>query len=262
MKIAARRSVSPSMKRPSAPTYSPGQGFSAVKRIVSRFSLWWTPAERRFSSTMAAKSVGGMTLCKRRRAPSPASARSISSSSSAGTTRCGDRLSTVNGPATRTRDLVLVGAVVEKFDVGRLGDRGVDLLLARDAALPPLRVRLLRRGGPCRRGLARDFPVLQCLAERGVELRAQRLKLRLPFLPDDVDLGVVGDRLQRDMRRALVDEALADVADGSARRAGFCRRLPAPCAGPRGCRRGDNRDSARSSAACAQGRARRVRCRL
>ena len=40
---------------------------------------------------------------------------------------------------------------------------------------------------------------------------AQRFELRLPFLPDDVDLGVVGDRFQRDVRRALVDEALADV---------------------------------------------------
>ena len=38
MKIAARRSVSPSMNRPSAPTYSPGHGLSAVKWIVSRFS--------------------------------------------------------------------------------------------------------------------------------------------------------------------------------------------------------------------------------
>ena len=85
-----------------------------------------------------------MILCRRRRAPSPASMRSISSSSSAGTTRCGDRLSTVNGPATRTLALVLIGAVVEQFDVGRLGDRGVDLLLAGDARLPPLRMRLLR----------------------------------------------------------------------------------------------------------------------
>ena len=31
MKIAARRSVSPSMKRPSAPTYSPGHGFRRGK---------------------------------------------------------------------------------------------------------------------------------------------------------------------------------------------------------------------------------------
>ncbi len=32
------------------------------------------------------------------------------------------------------------------------------------------------------------------------------------LLPDDVDLGVVGDGLQRDVRHALVDEAVADVA--------------------------------------------------
>ena len=41
---------------------------------------------------------------------------------------------------------------------------------------------------------------------------AQRLQLRLPLLPDDVDLGVVGDGLERDVRHALVDEAVADVA--------------------------------------------------
>ena len=50
------------------------------------------------------------------------------------------------------------------------------------------------------------------LAERGIELRAQRLQRLLPFLPDDVDLGVVGDVFERDMRHALVDEAEADVA--------------------------------------------------
>ena len=37
---------------------------------------------------------------------------------------------------------------------------------------------------------------------------------RLPLLPDVVDLGVVGDRLQRDVRHALVDEALADIVVG------------------------------------------------
>ena len=52
----------------------------------------------------------------------------------------------------------------------------------------------------------------QCLLERSVQLLAQRLQLRLPLLPDDIDLGVVGDGLERDVRHALVDEAVADVA--------------------------------------------------
>ena len=34
----------------------------------------------------------------------------------------------------------------------------------------------------------------------------------LEVLPDDVDLDVVGDGAQGDVRHALVDEALADVA--------------------------------------------------
>ena len=60
-------------------------------------------------------------------------------------------------------------------------------------------------------GLARDLPFLPLLLERGVQLLAQRLQRRLPLVPDDIDLGVVGDRLERDVRHALVDEAVADV---------------------------------------------------
>ena len=48
--------------------------------------------------------------------------------------------------------------------------------------------------------------------EYGVELLAQGLQGRLPLVPDDVDLGVVGDGLEGDVRHALVDEAVADIA--------------------------------------------------
>ena len=44
------------------------------------------------------------------------------------------------------------------------------------------------------------------------ELIEERTDLGLPALPDDVDLGIVGDGLEGDMRHALVDEAVADVA--------------------------------------------------
>ena len=49
-------------------------------------------------------------------------------------------------------------------------------------------------------------------AERGIEPGAQGLQRLLPLLPDHIDLGVVGDRLQRDVRDALVHKTLADVA--------------------------------------------------
>ena len=84
------------------------------------------------------------------------------SSSAAGSTRCGDRLSTVNGPVTRTVLVVLVGLVVQRFRCRHAGDGRVDLL-ARHALL---------------------------------------------------DVRVVGDALERDVRHAPVDEALADVALG------------------------------------------------
>ena len=68
----------------------------------------------------------------------------------------------MNGPVTRTRLVVFVGLVVERFGFGVAGDGRVDLL-ARHAFL---------------------------------------------------DVRVVGDGLERDVRHALVDKALADVAFG------------------------------------------------
>ena len=62
---------------------------------------------------------------------------------------------------------------------------------------------------------------------------AQRLELPLPLVPDDVDLGVIGDGFERDVRYALVNEAVADVAArrvGRRRRArdlGLCKRVGA-----------------------------------
>ena len=62
---------------------------------------------------------------------------------------------------------------------------------------------------PASRGISHSSHVL---AEGGVEPGAEGLQGLLPRLPDHVDLGIVGDGLQGDMRHALVDEALADVA--------------------------------------------------
>ena len=45
--------------------------------------------------------------------------------------------------------------------------------------------------------------------------------IRLPLLPDDIDLRIVGDGFERDVRHALIDKTLADVAmRGLARRHG------------------------------------------
>ena len=51
----------------------------------------------------------------------------------------------------------------------------------------------------------------QLLLERGVQLLAQWLQLRLPLVPDDIDLRIVGDGFERDVRHALIDKAVADV---------------------------------------------------
>ena len=79
-----------------------GPGLQAGEVDAVGFWVWCTPAVRRWSSTMAAKSTGGVVALRRRPG---ADGWANNSSSSAGTTRCGDRLSTVKGPATRMRDL-------------------------------------------------------------------------------------------------------------------------------------------------------------
>ena len=145
---------------------------------------------------------------------------------------------------------VLVGLVVEVFELGAGGDRGVDLLLAGDAGLPEGGEGRAGGLGPVGRGLARDFPFHQAAGggglaggerdlargaeveglagaaagrdlerggvagEGGVEGVAGGLDGGLAGGPDHVDLGVVGDGFQRDVRHALVDEALADVVVG------------------------------------------------
>ena len=44
-----------------------------------------------------------------------------------------------------------------------------------------------------------------------VQLVAERLECLLPLLPNDIDLGVICNRLEHDVRHALIDEAVADV---------------------------------------------------
>ena len=81
-------------------------------------------------------------------------------SSLAGSTRCGERLSTVNGPATRTRAVVDIGLIVEIFDIRARGDAGVDFLLPGDARFPPSG---MNSGG--------------CLRPRGLQVRAVKCRV-------------------------------------------------------------------------------------
>jgi hypothetical protein len=60
-------------------------------------------------------------------------------------------------------------------------------------------------------GFKRNLPFLPGLLERRVQRLAQRLQLRLPLVPNDIDLRVIGDGFKRDMRYALTDEAVVDV---------------------------------------------------
>ena len=74
--------------------------------------------------------------------------------------------------------------------------------------VPGLRCRLRPRIAR----LARNLPLLPRAVKGVVQRLAEGFQGLLPSFPDHVDLGVVRDRLEGDVRHALVDEALADVA--------------------------------------------------
>ena len=97
MKIAARFSVVAFQVSPFGADESARPGVSAVK--VIRSSLWacWTPAVLRFSRIIWANDC-----LPSYSALGPSSGSISSSFSSTPSMRWGDRLSTVNGPATRT----------------------------------------------------------------------------------------------------------------------------------------------------------------
>ena len=107
--------------------------------------------------------------------------------------------------------VVLVGLVVEVLVVRLCRDGVVDLLLSGDARLPPQSMRLRDLRGPCPRRLAGNLPLLPLAIEPRVEVIPQRLQHLLPTLPDDVDLSVVSDRLQGDVRHPFADEALPNI---------------------------------------------------
>ena len=121
--------------------------------------------------------------------------------------------------------VVFVGLVVEVFVVGFGGDGGIDLLLSDDALFPPIHVNSSDLLGPSLVGGAGDFPFLVRCAERGVQFPAQRLQPFLELLPNDIDFGIVGDGLERDVGDALVDEALANVVVGGHFRVGLAGNL-------------------------------------
>ena len=146
--------------------------------IRSSLCACCTPAVFRFSRIIWQRSPA----LRRRTRPSARRTPSISSSFSS-TASDAVRRQALDGerPGDPHALLVLVGLVVEVLEVGLGRDGGVDLLLPRDARLPPVGVQPPSRcGRPFRVGLARDLPIPPTSAsERRVQLLAQRLQ-RLP----------------------------------------------------------------------------------
>jgi hypothetical protein len=125
---------------------------------------------------------------------------------------------------------LLVGPV-EELLIGPGRNRGVHTLLAGDTLLPPGRVKFSGRGGPTLPRLSGNLPLLPRLAQRPVDLAAQRFQHRLKLLPDGVDLCVVGDVFEHNVGHPLIDKAVADVAVGGRSgkgRAADLRLFPLP----------------------------------
>ena len=115
-------------------------------------------------------------------------------------------------PSDADAVLVDVRLVVEILESGLGGDGGVDLLFQGNASLPPFGVGVFGGGSPFGVRHARDFPCFPCFAERRVQSLPRQRQRLLPFVRDDVDLGVVGDGTRCNVRAPSVDESMADVA--------------------------------------------------
>ena len=127
------------------------------------------------------------------------------------------------GPRHAGLLLVLVRPVVKVLRLSVAGDGGIDFLLPGLAHLLELSLQILRLLGPGGRCLEGHLPLLRRgLTERRTQRFAQFLRgLHVPFV-NNVNLRIVGDGFQRDVRHTFVDKALLDASlrgahDGLAR---------------------------------------------
>ena len=61
---------------------------------------------------------------------------------------------------------------------------------------------------------AGDFPCFPIFAQCLIKLLAQGFQLFLKSLPNDINFSVVGDGLEGDVRHALINKALPNIAVG------------------------------------------------
>ena len=108
--------------------------------------------------------------------------------------------------------LVLVGLVVEIFKLGFGGDGGVDLLLPGDAGLPPVGMQFLRGIWPLVIGLPRNFPFVPFFLERRVQLIRAAAPASPATSPRSHQSPHCWRWIERDVRHALIDEAVSNVS--------------------------------------------------
>ena len=205
MKIAARFSMLALGVSTSAQTRSPGQGVSAVK--VIRSSLWacCTPAVLRFS-----RIIWGSFFCP---VLDSFFLQPVDQFVVLVHAEHAVRAEALHGKGSGDADFLVVGVgpIVEELVLGLGRDGGVDLSSAGRCGPATIRHAVLGRWPSCF-CLAGNLPFLPCFLSAAFSFSRNGSSVDLPLVPDDIDFRVVGDGLERDVRHALIDEAVADVS--------------------------------------------------
>ena len=104
------------------------------------------------------------------------------------------------------------GLLLEVFVAHLGGDGGVDFLLLGDAILPPVSRVADHAASDHVASLARGIShSSQVFLSAAFSFSHNGSNVALPFVPDNIDLGVVSDGLEGYVLHALIDEPVADV---------------------------------------------------
>src|SRR5579862_9306342 len=108
--------------------------------------------------------------------------------------------------------LVVKRLIVQIFKLSLGSDGLVYLLLSGNTSFPPISVQFFNSVRPLGIGVTWNLPFLPRLFDRGIQLFTQLFQLCLPLVPDNVDLGVVGNGFERDMWNTFINEAVTDIS--------------------------------------------------
>jgi hypothetical protein len=109
---------------------------------------------------------------------------------------------------------ILVRLIVEKLGLRPQGNRIVDCLLPCAAKGPPFPVDHRCFRSPILVRFARDLPIFPLLVGESIQLLAHRFQFFLVLCVNCVNLVIVRDRFEGDVRNAFIDKSLLHVIVG------------------------------------------------